>query len=121
MKKLLYIFLATSLIFSSCSDDDDDDTNQFTGNWTGTYSGDDSGICIATIAANGSVNGNSTNSNEDDQTLSGSVTNNGSFSATVGTGSLGSNFSGQLSGNSGNGTCSNSALSFDGTWQGTKQ
>jgi len=119
MKKLLYIFLATSLIFSSCSDDDD--TNQFTGNWTGTYSGDDSGIWIATIVANGSVNGNSTNSNGDDQTLSGSVTNNGSFSATVGTGSLGSNFSGQLSGNSGNGTWSNSALSFDGTWQGTKQ
>ena len=120
MKNLLYIFLATSLIFSSCSEDDE--TNQFSGNWTGTYSGDDSGIWIATIAANGSVNGNSTNSNGDDQTLNGSVTNNGSFSATVGTGSLGSNFSGQLSGNSGNGIwSSNLDLSFDGTWQGTKQ
>ena len=119
MKKILYIFLATSLIFSSCSEDDD--TNQFSGDWAGTYSGDDSGVWAATVSTSGAVNGNSTNANGDNQTLNGSVTNSGSFSATVGTGSLGSDFVGQLSGNSGNGTWSNSVLSFTGTWQGTKQ
>ena len=123
MKKLLYTFLAVSILFSACNKDDDNTTtnSQFSGNWTGTYSGGDSGIWDATISLNGAVNGSSTNANGDNQTLSGSVTNSGSFSATVGVGSLGSNFVGQFSGNSGNGTWSNSAASLTGTWEGTKQ
>tara|TARA_B110000908_G_C9878759_1_gene281676 strand:+ start:138 stop:512 length:375 start_codon:yes stop_codon:yes gene_type:complete len=124
MKKLLYLFLATSLIFSSCSEDDDITTpitNQFSGNWTGTYTGDDSGIWAATIASNGTVNGNSTNANGDLQSLSGSVTNSGTFSATVGTGTLGSSFTGTLSGNNGIGVWENSSFSLTGTWAGEKQ
>jgi hypothetical protein len=124
MKKLLYIFLATSLMFTSCSEDDDATaaiTNQFSGNWTGTYSGGDSGVWAATMALNGAVNGSSTNANGNNQTLSGSVTNSGSFSATVGTGTLGSEFIGTLSGNTGNGTWSNSAAGLTGTWEGVKQ
>jgi len=126
MKKLLYIFLATSLIFTACKKEDDSSTtptpNQFSGNWAGTYSGDDSGMWAATISLNGAVNGNSTNSNGDNQTLSGSVTNSGSFSATVGTGSLGSDFIGQLSGDTANGTWKLSIdTTFNGTWEGAKQ
>jgi hypothetical protein len=124
MKKLLYIFLATSLMFTSCSEDDDATapiTNQFSGNWTGTYSGGDSGIWTATISSNGNVNGNSTNANGDLQSLSGSVTNSGTFSATVGTGTLGSSFTGTLNGNNGVGVWENSSLNLTGTWVGVKQ
>jgi hypothetical protein len=117
MKKLLYLFLAVSFIFAACKKDDD---NQFSGNWTGTYTGDDSGIWTATITTNGEVNGNSTNANGDLQSLSGTVTNSGTFSATVGTGSLGSSFTGTLSGNNGVGVWENLALQYTGTWAGTK-
>jgi len=122
MKKILYIFLATLLIFSSCSDDATTPiTNQFSGNWTGTYTGDDSGNWVGTIATNGEVNGNSTNANGDLQSLNGTVTNSGAFSATVGTGSLGSSFTGTLNGNNGVGVWENSALQYTGTWAGTKE
>ena len=123
MKKLFYTFLAVSILFCACKKDDDNTTtnSQFSGNWTGTYSGGDSGVWAATISLNGAVNGSSTNANGDNQTLSGSVTNSGSFSAAVGVGSLESTFIGELSGNSGNGTWSNSAANLSGTWLGTKQ
>ena len=121
MKKLLYTLLAVSILFATCKKEDSTPNSQFTGSWTGTYSGGDSGIWAATISLNGAVNGSSTNANGDNQTLSGSVTNSGSFSATVGTGSLGSNFVGQFSRNSGNGTWSNSAAGLTGTWEGNKQ
>ena len=119
MKKLFYILLAVSLIFSSCKKEEED--NIFSGNWTGTYSGNDSGVWAATISSTGDINGSSTNSSGDNQNLSGSVTSNGSFSATAGTGTLGSNFVGQLSGNSGSGTWSISSVGFTGTWEGYKQ
>ena len=119
MKKLLYTLLAVSIIFSACKKEEED--NIFTGNWTGTYSGDDSGVWAATISSTGDINGSSTNSIGDNQNLSGSVTSNGSFSATAGSGTLGSNFVGQLSGNSGSGTWTNSSVGFTGTWEGDKQ
>ena len=121
MKKLLYTLLAVSLIFSACKKEEDNASSQFSGSWTGTYSGDDSGVWAATISSTGNINGSATNSLGDNQTLSGSVTTNGSFSATVGTGTLGSNFVGQFSGNSGSGTWSNSSVGFTGTWEGDKQ
>jgi len=124
MKKFLYTFLAVSILFSACKKDDDTTTpitNQFSGNWTGTFSGDDSGVWAATISANGVVNGSSTNANEDAQSLSGSVTNSGSFLATVGTGSLGTDFTGTLSGNTGNGLWENLYYDLTGTWTGIKQ
>ena len=125
MKNLLYIFLATSLICSSCSENDKNITppitNQYTGIWTGTYTGDDSGIWTATISSNGNVNGNSTNANGDLQSLNGSVTNSGIFSATVGTGTLGSSFTGTLNRNNGVGLWENSSFNLTGTWTGVKQ
>ena len=53
--------------------------------------------------------------------VNGSVTNSGSFSATAGTGTLGTNFVGQFSGNSGSGTWINSSVSYTGTWEGSKE
>jgi len=124
MKKILLIVLLIPLLFTTCKKEEDNTSStssQFSGSWTGTYSGDDSGVWAATISSTGDVNGNSTNANGDNQTLSGSVTNSGSFSATVGTGTLGSNFVGQFSGNSGSGTWSNSSVGFTGTWEGDKK
>jgi hypothetical protein len=118
MKKILLIVLLIPLLFTTCKKEED---NTFSGSWTGTYSGDDYGIWAATISSTGNINGSATNSLGDNQTLSGSVTTNGSFSATVGTGTLGSNFVGQFSGNSGSGTWSNSSVGFTGTWEGDKQ
>ena len=123
MKKILYIFLATLLIFASCSDDATTPiTNQFSGNWIGTYSGSSSGFWTATILTNGEVYGNSTNTNGGDpQELSGTVTNNGTFSATLGTGSLGSSFTGTLNGNTGSGNWVNTNAGESGEWIGSRQ
>jgi len=123
MKKILYIFVSTLLIFTSCSNDATTPiTNQFSGNWTGTYTGGDSGFWAATITSNGEVNGNSTNANGGDlQSLTGTVTNSGTFSATLGTGSLGSSFTGTLNGNNGAGVWDNQAALISGNWIGTKQ
>ena len=129
MKKLLYILLAVSLIFSACKKDNNNNNNtntstnsQFSGDWEGTFSGDDYGYWTAIISSTGNINGSTvSNQTGDLQTLNGSVTNSGSFSATVGTGTLGSNFVGQFSGNSGSGTWSNSSVGFTGTWEGDKQ
>ena len=125
MKKILYTFLAVSIIFAACKKDDNNTAtatnSQFSGDWAGTFSGDDSGLWTAIISSTGSIDGSSTSSSAGNQTLSGSVTNSGSFAATVGTGTLGSEFVGQFSGNSGSGTWSNLSAGFTGTWEGTKQ
>jgi hypothetical protein len=120
MKKLLYVCLAVAFIFTACSKSSSNDPSQFAGSWSGTFSGGDNGTWAATISSSGAVNGN-TSSVNGNGTVTGSVTDNGSFSATVGSGSLGTIFSGQMSGNSGNGTWSNSSEDLSGTWSGNKQ
>ena len=124
MKKLLYTLLAVSILFSACKKDKNNTTtatnSQFSGNWEGTFSGDDYGYWTAIISSTGNISGSTvSDQNGELQTISGSVTNSGSFSATDGTGTLGSNFVGQLSGNSGSGTWS--ASSVAGTWEGDKE
>jgi hypothetical protein len=124
MKKLIYLFLAIGISFASCTKDEDDENSncQFTGNWSGTYTGDESGTLYGTISASCVVSGDVIPTGSGDSyPASGSVTNSGNFSATVGSVSTGAVFEGQLSGNTGSGTWTNSAEGWTGTWQVSKQ
>ena len=120
MKKLLYTFLAVSIIFSACKKEEDNAPNSpFVGYWTGNYSGDYDGQWNANITSAGEIKGGACSVNLPDEVdLNGTVTNSGDFTAIIGTGSLGINFIGQLSGNSGSGTWISSTDSSTGTWQG---
>jgi len=122
MRKILYILLLTSIIFSACKEEENNPDSPFIGYWSGNYSGDDdSGIWNGTISANGDINGTASSSSSDLPdfiNLNGTVTNSGSFTAAIGVGSSGINFIGQLSGNSGNGTWSSTTNGWSGTWQG---
>ena len=126
MRKILYTLLAAFILFSACKKDNNNTTtsinSQFSGNWEGTFTGDDSGYWTAIISSTGNIDGSSFSYQTGDlQNLNGSVTNSGSFSATAGTGTLGTNFVGQFSGNSGSGTWINSSVSYTGTWEGSKE
>ena len=127
MRKILYILLLTSIIFSACKEEENNPDSPFIGYWSGDYSGDDDfGRWNGTIDANGDINGtaNSTSTNSNfpaSFVLNGTVTNSGSFTAAIGVGSSGINFIGQLSGNSGNGTWSSTTNGWTGTWQGYNQ
>jgi hypothetical protein len=121
MKKLLLILLCLPLLFNSCKKEEEDNPNSpFIGYWSGTYSGDDaSGFWNGTISSNGEINGEASSVDlPEGVDLSGTVTNSGDFTAIIGTGSLGINFIGQLSGNSGSGTWSSSTSGWTGTWEG---
>jgi len=124
MKKLLIILITIPLIFNSCKKEDDDSTSdcQLAGNWSGTYTGDESGTIYAVISASCAINADVIPAGLGvSYPASGSVTNSGNFSATVGSLSTGAVFEGQLSGNSGSGTWVNSSENWTGTWQIAKQ
>ena len=125
MKKLLYTFFAVSIIFSACKKEEEEEENPsspFVGYWSGNYSGDYDGQWNANISSAGEINGGASSVNlPEGVDLDGTVTNSGDFTAIIGTGSLGINFIGQLSGNSGSGTWSSSTISEDGSigiWEG---
>ena len=123
MKKLLLILLCLPLLFNACKKEEGENNpdSPFVGYWSGTYSGDDaSGFWNGTISSNGEINGGASSVDLPDEgfDLNGTVTNSGDFTAIMGTGLLGINFIGQLSGNSGSGTWSSSADSSIGTWEG---
>ena len=121
MKKLLLILLCLPILFTTCKKEEKDNPNSpFIGYWSGTYSGDDvSGFWNGTISSNGEINGEASSVDlPEGVDLNGTVTNSGDFTAIIGTGSLGINFIGQLSGNSGSGTWSSSTNGWTGTWEG---
>src|SRR5690554_6969071 len=94
-KQPFTIYLVTALIaistsFISCSKDSDDDnggddTSAFAGVWSGTFTGDDTGTFQVNINSKGSITGNlvSTLTGET-ATISGTVSSDGDFSASIG-------------------------------------
>ena len=123
MKKLLLTLIVTiSVIAGGCSEKDNPETNDFTGNWVGTYTGDnDSGDWWAVIDANGDVTGGASSSfSPATFELIGTITPQGDFTATAGSASNGTLFTGEFTKTSASGTWSNSSLGFSGTWSGTR-
>ena len=125
MKKTIYLLLVIGISLVSCNKSGGDggiDDCQFTGNWSGTYSGDESGTLYGIISATCVVSGDVIPAGSTfTYPANGSVTSGGNFSATVGSVSTGAVFEGQLSGNNGSGTWTNSAENWTGTWQVSKQ
>lgn len=120
MKKLFFL-LFISIISVACSNSDDD--NIFSGNWKGIYNGTDNGNWIMTVSETGNITGtvHSVDYNQD-FTVSGTVNDNGQLNAVIGSVSNGGVFTGQLNGNSGNGTWSNNlGTPHSGNWSGNKQ
>lgn len=123
MKKQILLFtIILGLVTLSCSKSDDQQESEYQGTWSGTFSGDANGTWSALIDPDGVITGTA-NFNGIGSTLQlkGSVSPSGAFQATVGTASNGAQFSGQLTETSGSGTWINTALSMDGTWDGTRQ
>lgn len=123
MKKQILLFaIILGLITFSCSKSDDDQESIFQGLWAGTFAGDSNGTWSALIDSEGLITGTA-NFNGVGSTLqlTGSVSSSGAFQATAGTASNGAQFNGQLTETSGSGTWINTALSMDGTWNGTRQ
>lgn len=103
MKKIA--FLMTLMIFTfsfqscKCDDEDEDDNeaqSEFAGEWNGSYSGDLNGTWVAIISNKGIVSGTVTTSSGESDSLSGSVTANGLFTATAGSTVGGIDFIGDL-------------------------
>ena len=122
MKKLLYTFLAVSIIFSACKKEENNSSNSFSGNWSGIYWGEESGTWVGTVTSDGDfVNGIITSENNDIYFATGSVTNSGSFEVTIGTVTSGAVFTGNANGNIVQGEWVNSSEVISGEWSGTKQ
>ncbi len=123
MKKLfLTLIVVISVIASGCSKKDDPETNDFIGTWAGTYTGeDDSGSWWAEIDANGDVTGGASSSVVIASfQLLGTISPEGEFTATAGSASNGTLFTGQFTDTEASGTWSNSSLGFSGTWSGER-
>lgn len=127
MKKVinvLLILMSFSLI--SCSKSSSTTTtttpSSFQGNWTGRFTGtQDNGTWTATISATGVVTGTAYSAVfMGSSALNGTVTNQGSFTATVGSSTDGARFSGNLTGTTGSGTWVNTSAAMSGNWTGTK-
>ena len=126
MKKLLYTFLAVSIIFSACEEDTPlqalGNNNPFAGNWSGVYSGGESGIWSGTVTSSGNfINGVIVSSDQDYYLASGSVSNSGTFDLVMGTVTTGAVFEGNATGNNIIGTWENALESLEGNWSGNKE
>ncbi|MBX2921806.1 MAG: hypothetical protein KF746_06425 [Chitinophagaceae bacterium] len=120
MVNYLTIVFAAFLLFA-CKKDNDNTPSQYEGNWKGIYSGSESGTWDITINEEGVVKGIAKSNANKTYELNGNVTNSGSFSATAGSTSTGTTFTGQLLENDANGTWKNSFVNANGVWSGTKQ
>lgn len=122
-KKIKRKCLVTTLMFTflllACSNDNT--ISSFQGQWNGTFKGDDMGTWNAQIMSQGVVTGTATSdvSNNPDQ-ISGSVDEDGQFSATVGSTISGTIFTGQFSGNRVSGSWVNQENNMEGSWEGEK-
>ena len=112
------ILMASLLV--SCESDDGEDggattssvaENPFAGNYSGTFSGGDTGTWSMKVASNGGINGRARSTVDgNSSTISGSLNNDGRFTAAVGGGtSDGSTWSGRASLDG----------SISGTWKST--
>lgn len=125
MKKLILTTLTIifSVIILSCSNNDDNDSAfPYQGHWSGTYSGQqDHGTFSINVSSKGIVTGTSSSVvfNEDFD-VNGNVSQSGQFSAIAGSATSGATFTGQMSGNSANGTWLNNSAGMNGTWSGDK-
>ncbi len=121
MKKLLYTFLAVSILFSACKKEDNNTNNPFSGDWSGGYSGGESGVWQGTVTSNGNlINGVITSDAGDIYFGTGSVSNSGTFDLVIGSVTTGAVFSGNASGNTVTGTWENLSDSLQGNWSGNK-
>ena len=116
----LTIVLAAFLLFA-CKKDNDAPPSQYEGNWKGVYSGDESGTWNININEEGIVTGSAKSNANKTYELNGNVTNSGTFSATAGSTSTGTTFTGQLSENNASGTWKNALVNVKGVWSGSKQ
>ena len=111
------------LIVSSCSNDEEADTidSKLVGSWSGTYSGDDRGVWTVNVNASGQVTGTATSTfTTDSAAISGSVSSNGTLSATLGN-SENREFVGLLEeDNTASGTWVDTQRDQSGTWAGQK-
>jgi hypothetical protein len=127
MKKLLLILFIIPLLFTTCKKEEDKSSNSpFNGDWAGYYYQEDSTTVIgpwnANISSTGEINGTAISADAPyGVDLIGTVTNSGVFDATIGTGTYGVDFNGQLNGNYGSGQWSSSIDGSTGFWEGSKQ
>jgi len=129
MKQLsLTLLLVASLFCFSCSSSDDGDTTQqstinpgLEGSWEGSFSGTDSGTWTMVIDASGKVTGTTFSKQFGNLVIAGTVSGNGSLSATAGVASSGATFKGTFKDGKGDGTWSNTSQSLNGFWIGTKK
>lgn len=125
MKKLSLLLVAAVVLMSACKKDKGDDVSVFEGYWSGQFTGDDQGTWSVTISEDGAISGTGqTNGSSATFTMQGSVSGDGSFKATIGTVSTGSEFTGKLTGEgTASGTWKNTALNpvRTGTWTGMRQ
>ena len=101
MIKLLYTFLAVSIILSACEKEKEKSVNSpFTGYWSGKYYEEDSttqiGIWNGNISSSGEITGNVLSAETGTVALIGAVTNSGIFDASIGSGDSVVTFYGQL-------------------------
>lgn len=122
MKKVILVLVM--ILAFSCSSDDDSVSNDFAGQWAGTYSGDDNGTWRVNVTSTGIVSGVTTKDNGVEFEVIGSVDNNGSLTAALGSTDSGSEFVGVLD-REGNcsGTWTNVSVTpnYFGSWVGSRQ
>ncbi len=101
MKKLLLILFCLPLIFTSCKKEEENNNpdSPFIGFWSGNYSGNASGLWNGTINASGKCSGEATTEDYGTVNLTGQVSNNGDFTAAIGSGDIGINFVGEIDSN----------------------
>ncbi|MFD2907637.1 hypothetical protein ACFSX9_02710 [Flavobacterium ardleyense] len=121
------ILVLFTFFLISCSKNDDNDAvpnSQYQGTWSGSFSGaEDNGTWTADVNASGIATGSATSVTfSNTYQLTGTVSAQGVFLATVGTASTGATFNGQMNPNgNGAGTWINTFEQMNGTWIGTKQ
>lgn len=123
--KLILLAFIVGFSISSCKKAEEETSfKDYEGEWEGTYSGDESGLWDATIDSKGKVTGIARlNVMSEGYDLVGSVSPKGVFTATVGSLSNGTTFTGDIneSNDAVSGTWENTTRSTSGTWEGIKE
>lgn len=125
MKKVCWLLVAIVAITLSCEKDKVADKSTFSGTWSGQYTGSDQGTWSVTVSGNGIISGTG-QSGRTGRTfdMSGNISDDGSFKATIGTVATGSEFTGKLTEEgAASGTWTNAATTppQSGTWSGRRQ
>lgn len=125
MKRLNWLLIVSCLVAVSCSKDEDSEISPFAGKWSGEYLGPDRGTWIVTIDEDGELSGTGSSTLRTLVfELSGSVSTDGSFLATIGSTTSGGEFTGTLTmDGKASGTWKNTATTpvLEGTWSGERE